>query len=297
MKRTSRLIICCTILLILVFRLAKPLIQNYGMIIFQHTFANTQLADFNLFNDYSYSRLIQLESLFELITNLDPDNNSAWLRLGLVEYLKGNEEVSFSIWESHIKERDTLNIIGSFYESQYEYENALRIYELAVSVPGNIGLSNLYFRIGYLHQFDQHPVNLEAASSAYKRALEISDFYPEEWRKIETYNYLGNINFSLMNFNEAIRYYKLSLAENPNQYWTLINLGRSLWQTMDFPNAKLVLEQAENLDQTHVDAYLLIGRIALSEGRINEARDSYEQVLRIEPNNEEANKALRNITK
>lgn len=294
-KEISKVLPAILILLILILRLPYPLIRNIGMTLYQISFADNQLIAFIPSDNYVVSHTKSLETIFKLITRLDPDNSSAWQKLGLIKYLDGEEYSAYLIWKSHVKNRDRLSMIASFYASQNDYEKALELFELATTMPGNIGTSNLYFKIGHLNQFSLTPIDLVSATNAYEKALQNDNFYPEEWRRVETYNYLGNIHLESQYFNKAIEYYRLSLLEEPHQYWTLINYARALNEVGNFYSAENELEKAIKLEPNIVDAYLVLARISLSQGEKSRIEDLYEQVLRLDPNSQEANEIIQKL--
>ena len=209
---------------------------------------------------------------------------------------QGDEKGSLAKWEN-ITNRDSLFNIGLFFESLDEYVTASSVYKHAISLSdGNIGLSVFYFRMGFINQKLISPPDISNAIMYYSMAEQRGDFYPYDWYEVEAYNYLGNIYMEQEKYEGAIGNYEQSLKIRPLQYWTLVNYSRALWKLNDIDQAKQTLLKAIEIDPMQADAYLVLGRISQEGNDVSNAITAYKNVLEINPENEEALDALKELS-
>jgi len=138
-----------------------------------------------------------------------------------------------------------------------------------------VGLGSAYFLAGEYTQAIQ--VLLEAAKL-------------EPTAKV-TYYLLGKAYESAVEWQTAIREaFKAYLMNKPQDPWAYYHYGNMLYleaqaeSTRDYQGAKAYLKTALSLNPDFAEAYLQMGIIEQTEGRLTESVQSFEKAIRANPN-------------
>lgn len=93
------------------------------------------------------------------------------------------------------------------------------------------------------------------------------------------------------NTGQAIEKLQQAVALHPSAH-TYSQLGREYGKAGNYPEALQALATAEKLDPTFAMTYYTLGNVHQAQGDLARARQDYQTVLRIDPNNEPARAAL-----
>jgi protein O-mannosyl-transferase len=93
------------------------------------------------------------------------------------------------------------------------------------------------------------------------------------------------------NTAQAIAKLEQAVTLHPSAH-TYSQLGREYGKAGNYPEALQALATAQKLDPRFAMTYYTLGNVHQAEGDLARARDDYQKVLRIDPNNEPAREAL-----
>ena len=97
------------------------------------------------------------------------------------------------------------------------------------------------------------------------------------------YNIAGACNAGLMQFDAAIRSYKMALKINPDYADAYSNMGNALKDKGDLEAAIQSYKQALKIKPDYAQAYSNMGNALKSQGDVEAAIDSFKQALKIKP--------------
>jgi antitoxin component YwqK of YwqJK toxin-antitoxin module len=128
------------------------------------------------------------------------------------------------------------------------------------------------------------------------------DLCKEMLKKAKTYRYmfynsLGNSLDELNRTEEGIAAYKQGLAEFRHQYLLAFNLGVAYNKIENADSALHYLQKAVIINPYHASSHLLIGNIALKQGRVPHAFMAYSFFLTMEPESERAREIVLKMDK
>jgi tetratricopeptide (TPR) repeat protein len=119
-----------------------------------------------------------------------------------------------------------------------------------------------------------------------RRAVELE---PED--ATGRYN-LGNVLMEVGRIEDAIASYRRALERNPDDVSARVNLGNALLRMERVEEAIASLREAVRLAPRHANAYYTLGRAFFKRGDYDAAIDAFGQVLKIDPDDELASRAL-----
>ena len=134
-------------------------------------------------------------------------------------------------------------------------ENALNFNPLMIEV--HYWLGRVFYETG----------NLEESYSSWKKVLEIDKYYPK-------------VNYFLDKVEKAIKYGK--------DAYEFYEAGFNLYQQKLYESAIYEYRQAINSNNNFTEAYYWLGRIYFELGNHQEAINYWKEVLKLEPENQEA---------
>lgn len=225
--------------------------------------------------------------------SLDPDNFHPWHLIAEAVKAQGLVEEAIGIYR-HAHQyfpdnRDVFYELGSVYELRSEWNNALDAYRQALSFDrGQVGLSNLYYRIGNILHTKISPQMLDESWLVFQNALEIDDFPIDTWQKSSTYYQRGLILAKKGNWRDAIAEYQQAIEFRPNYYAAIVELARAFWRVDDEENAVLLALDAVEIEPENKHAYRMLGDLYLSIGDKIGAREMYSKVLELDPDDQHA---------
>ncbi len=109
------------------------------------------------------------------------------------------------------------------------------------------------------------------------------------------HNNLGDVYGWRGEWGKAAAEFKKAIARKPNYAPPHYNLGIAYANLGNFEEAKKELLKAVRLDSQHYKALHILGVISFKQGNLEEARKYWEECLKINPNYEDARRALRTL--
>jgi superkiller protein 3 len=223
---------------------------------------------------------------------VQPDLVDPYFRSGLIYSDLLDWRIAAQLFEQAINlkpdDRDALYQLGLVYERVQEWEQALRAYEQALEGSGQVGLSNIYFRIGRLKEYSLSPRDYQGALIAYDEALNLDQYTIAPWQKTNTYYEKGVIFYRQSQFKEAIEQYQIALALQPNHYLAKIGLATALWKNGQAQEAENIALSAIEIDPLDKSAYNLLGNIFFEIGEFEQSEEMYLYVLELDPDDSNA---------
>ncbi|MEO0327494.1 MAG: tetratricopeptide repeat protein [Pseudomonadota bacterium] len=157
--------------------------------------------------------------------------------------------------------------LAKLLEIKPDYENGIY----------NLGLAQM--NIGAAHE----------AIVSFRRLLSINDKNADAW------NNLGAALFEIDSFEEAIEAYKSALEVNPKFVPALRNLGAALRDMRRLDEAVTYLAKIPSLMPRYAPGYLSLGVTHRLLGDLDKAGECFQTVLKLDPENKEANYEWGNI--
>lgn len=273
-------------------------------------------------------QLLAAQEAFTAKTNQIPNHPSAWAQVGLIYLFKGDVVLAEQAWGKsnlpteellqyalHAQNldrpqialqmydivavlaptyRDTWYYKGDILISQEEYQTAIEALKQGINgtIDGRFGISDFYLRLGEIYALHLAEADLQEAQTMYAQAIAIDDF--QDSVKLIRTHFLNGEAFRILDQpTEAMAEYEIVLVHNPNHYWANVRLGLLLWQQSK------VVEEAERLllhavatNPQEKGAYKGLGQIYFESGRLDTAQIMYEEVLNLDPTDQQAIKAL-----
>ena len=201
---------------------------------------------------------------FQVISDLEPNSRDPWYYLGKVYISMGKPEDSLAALNEGLKRME----------------------------GDEVGHSNLLFQVGLIYQYYLSPTDINAALTAYERALIINEYYLIG-EKVETFARQGDLYQSQGKWIEAINNFEQALTMDPNHYAAQTWLARSMWKGLgDLEGAERAYRRAIDIFPEGKSAYLGLGALLKSKGDTGGAREMYCEVIKIDPMNKPALMAL-----
>jgi tetratricopeptide (TPR) repeat protein len=188
---------------------------------------------------------------------------------------------------------DSAYFTGMVYHDQQLYSEALKNYQEALTYDNfkNVMISDVYYQQGVIYQWAQGYQNLEKALQMYDTAIQLGkfsslDFTAESYYKRgEIYEWLGrDPQLSIIEYQKA-------LAIRPKNFWARLRLGKDIYQT-----TKNVALAEREIKQAIADwsdpkyakwPYRFLGDIYLDAGMPDKALTAYQEVLYLDPTDQE----------
>jgi len=224
-------------------------------------------------------------------------------------------ECIHNLKKEHTNEPLLYNIAGACYVALGDLTEAIKNYELALSINSNY--YKAYFNLG--NAFDELN-QLDAAVLNYEKALDIKPDYAEAHNNlgntfkrlnrldasikcfehaiafkpdyVEAHYSLGLTYQELERFNDAVRCYECILELKPDFAEIHNNLGVVLQELGQTDNAISHIEKSLASRSEFKEAHNNLGNILKSIGKLNEAVESYKKAISIEPYYHEAQSNL-----
>lgn len=142
--------------------------------------------------------------------------------------------------------------------------------------------STLYLNLGYIYQWQSKPVDYQKALSYYQLALARRGWI-ETQDEANAHWYIGEVYLLLKNEyspDEAISELNLALQQQPNNYWLLIEIGKTYqYDLFDLNTAESFYRQAMAVNDLYPEAYLFIGDIFRTRNDSTAAIAWYQQAI------------------
>ncbi|NJN45100.1 MAG: tetratricopeptide repeat protein [Anaerolineae bacterium] len=132
--------------------------------------------------------------------------------------------------------------IGMAYEKMAMWDEAFTAYQSALVHEGEIGKSNIYFRLGWINQYHFPEEQYVISMDFYQEALRNDEYHTNPFQKSNTLYHLGNLLSKQNRLTEAVESYLDSLELNPEHFWAHIQLSKVYWRS---GNIELAITEAQ----------------------------------------------------
>ena len=222
---------------------------------------------------------------------LNPKEAREWFLLGNSHIQNGQYKEAIKYLEKAVElnHKDCLNWywLGNSYNQNGQYKEAIKCFKKATNLDSKDYL-NWYWLGNSYNQNGQYKEAIECLEKAAK--LNPNDYLNWHWL-FNSYNQNGQ-------YNEAAESLKKAIELNPDSDYKA-NLGTncykkaySLCENNQYMAARKYLEQAVLVNPNEVEYWYLLGVSYTKCGQIALAKESFQKVLKLAPNNKEAKKNL-----
>ncbi|WP_029214901.1 tetratricopeptide repeat protein [Kallotenue papyrolyticum] len=264
--------------------------------------ATTNAADFEARGDIARETQRYWDAVrwYQRATLSDPEYGSAWYKLGLCYEQLEEWEAADGAYARATKllpdNRDAWYGLGRTREKRNDWNGALKAFRRGLEAnTGSVGLSNLYYHIGYIQHHRLEPPDPQAAWKAYEQALAANDYAAEHWHKAQSHYQRGTLLAARERWDEALREYQAALALDPSPYGILVSMADVLWKSDRVDDAKGMLLKAIQLAPDIKEAYKHLGAIYRQQQQDQLAIQMYEKALEIDPNDTEISNILQDL--
>lgn len=253
-------------------------------------------------------------------TERQPANTSNWRALGYLYLLNGDEGSAVAAWqqagnmlpellfkaqhadqvgrsdEAHEWYRRLPLVapddpaawleLGMFYERAGDWTAAVAAHESGVlQAAAN---SDLFFHLA-LAQRRAEPPDWATILDLSDRAL-ATDAFLHDWSRWRSHHLRAEALRALGRPAEARDEFALVVAEQPDNYWAIVNLAQLLWQVDgDSVAAEKLYRTALGLEPDNKWGYLFLAELFAAQGQNEQARPLFERVLELDPTDVAAN--------
>ena len=174
--------------------------------------------------------------------------------------------------------------LGQRYLDAGQLAEALDVYQEVVEQRpawgiGHTKLGNVYRQMG----------QVEAAEVAYRRSIEVDPGY------VGAYVNLGGIYDGQGRGTEALALYEAAVEAAPASAWAHAVLGRAYLDRAQGATGLPHMQRAVDLEPENPDWLLALAEGWQALGRPEQAAEVYRRVLAVDPNNQQAGQALRDL--
>jgi tetratricopeptide (TPR) repeat protein len=192
--------------------------------------------------------------------------------------------------------RDVWYELGQAYNARKEWGAAQHAYEQGLKGDlGRIGLSTLYYQLGYLLQHEIEPHDLVGAWEFYQQAITLNDFANQGALLADAYYQRGSLLSAQQRWEAAAQEYGLAIQLRPKHYWAHITLADALWHLGQRDAAYETAFAAIALAPDAKYAYRLVGNFYRFEGKIADAREMFTKVVTLDPQDQAARDILETL--
>jgi tetratricopeptide (TPR) repeat protein len=291
---------------------------NAGFLAFNHNRAEQKVTGDSLDPELARYSMKYLERA----VRINPTNASAWRALGYLLMESGAENEALDAWRNVTSIADELFKNGLQADSGEEaldwYQRALAIdpefidARLAVGFiyeeMGEMALaeaaysaghetapynSDLLYYLGRAQTRRSQQVEWETVLALVNRAI-AQDNYLRQWSRFQSYYLRGEALRNLDHKQEALADYNVVLEGYPNDYWATLRLAELTWELeQDMQAAEKYFRAAIAIDPNNKWAYRHFARDLSVMGRTEEAKELFEKVLSLDPDDRVASEWLK----
>jgi tetratricopeptide (TPR) repeat protein len=220
-----------------------------------------------------------------------------------VRYDEGWTEARFWYrWSAKLDRRcsDCWVFVGKSYEAQEKYELAIDAYEHAISLDSysgelEVGKSTPYLRIGLIYLLDLQSSDLAMTRSYFDKAVALRDFGSSS-EAYSCYFWRGQLLLRQELYIEAIQMANKALKFAPNGADARALLAKAHYRAYgDFAFAEAQLKQAVSQAPEYFWSYYHLGKFYEQNGKLDAARQAYEDGLEAVPKSEKLMDALEHL--
>lgn len=281
--------------------------------------------------NWADSRLLQAQARFERGLALAPNQNTA-LGLAHTLLLLGDHTGALKLWREYAANAEELLIHGHLAAAQANLDLALGWYSGAAGVAET--WSDPYFYVGLTLARLEHPEVAKSAfrsavdvnnfklvgrSDAYTELADVmaSLTAPPDWTEAEPFlrmaldlddfrihahaidrtRYLyGEALRQQQQKSKAMQQYEAVVANMPSHYLARLRLAQLVWSLdQDVTHAEALLKECIAIENNALHCYLELGRIYRAVGRSSEALAMFREVLRIQPDHQQAQNIIQSL--
>jgi tetratricopeptide (TPR) repeat protein len=182
--------------------------------------------------------------------------------------------------------RDAWYGLGQLHMTRQEWQDALTAFDQsAQATTGKVSLPTIYYAIGKLRQYFLEPHDNVGAEAAYDQALAAQPPAPV-WLRAEIYYQRGGALAGQVRWDAALDSYRQATALRPDFAPNHVGLATALWQLGEISQAQQECRRAIELAPDLTSE---------SQGDVEQARDAYKHMLRLQPDNQEAQDGLERL--
>lgn len=206
----------------------------------------------------------------------EPENAELYAELALLQNKQNKLWQSVDSWSEAIS-RDSRYAewfyqYGIVLEKLGHFAQASKAYEQAKSLSMKQNLSELYFRLGFVNEYQGHDneINLDVAKQAYELAIQTD-------QKLKAKEFgIGVFHENRRDWGRAIIAYKSQLEITPNNPELLYRLGFAYDRNYQFEQAEKIYKEALSLKQKPEWRFRL-GFVQERQNKFDQATINYEQ--------------------
>lgn len=234
----------------------------------------------------------QAISAYQKSVTLDPDNINAWNRIGHIERQRGQYDKAEIAYKNVTRLSDSksrteavsLANFGLLYQSQNKYEDAIKSFQLALSINTELnnldGIASNSENLAGLHRTQK---DFDQAEQYYQKALSVYEASKLTAKQIEIHSALGSLYQSNQQSELALAEYEKALAlnqANQNKRFSAglySNMGilaqqkNELNKAEEYFNQSLALFQAIENPQGTADQYSNLAILARSRKQFEQS--------------------------
>ncbi len=182
--------------------------------------------------------------------------------------------------------------MGAAQAASKNYDQAIEFYFQALKFDPAV--KGVYRAIGDIYYTNKN--DIPSAKGFYEKELEINPNDAESWLQLG-YGYYVNRDFDLAvtNAKKALAVWKYPNASLPAASSALNLIGNVYVATKDTANAKQSFMQAVKLNRREIPARKNLARLDEIEGKYNDAKNLYLEVIGLDPGDAQARLSLANI--
>jgi tetratricopeptide (TPR) repeat protein len=207
---------------------------------------------------------------------------------GVNAYTMKQRELYTKLVEKYPKDERALNLLGTHYFAQQDYQKAVEYYTKAIKI--NPEFSPPYNQLGYAQRFLG---NYAEAEKAFKKYIEL---IPEDPNPYDSY---AELQMKMGNYEKSIEFYKKALVYNPNFVASHIGIATNLNYLDKYEAARIQLKKLLEIARNDAEKRAAHFTMAVSyadEGRMELAIEEIQNQYKIaQATNDEAAMAGDNV--
>jgi len=174
--------------------------------------------------------------------------------------------------------------LGQVYFVMLDYKKALNAYDFVLAINENDSLACL--QKAHAH------FQIEEFAQAIETYLDYGKMTGDNW---QTHLFIGESYEKLERYDEAIEYYKLSLAEKEENYDALTGISICLLEKELFVESMIYTKKALEINDSAPDAWVYLAEALVGEDNLEDALIAYIKSITLEPNQPDTLMAIANI--
>ena len=222
-------------------------------------------------------RLTQAKSGYEQVLRVNPLQPEALQWMGVVCHQFGDNEKAIELVRQAIDLAPAIaffrSALGNVLQAVGRSTEAIESYRQALLIKPDFAEAHNNLGIAFHAQGEPGK-----AIESYRKAIALIPNYADAYNNLGTALYASGLE------DEAVRAYQKALAINPNHAKALFNLGSAVHrQTPDL--AVSLINRSLQLQPDFYEAWLNLGKLLISQCRMDEASRSLQRAIALKPGN------------